>query len=63
MSFKLNSFDYSDFQPIFQLNLKHSLLSMDLNEDFIALGTSEDCIYTVKIDEKSDKETFFKIFP
>ena len=51
----LKMVEKSDFQPIFQLNLKHSLLSMDLNEDFIALGTSEDCIYTVKIDEKSLK--------
>ena len=51
----LKMVEKSTWQTVFQLYLKHSLLCMDLTEDFIALGTSEDCIYTVKIDEKSLK--------
>ena len=52
---QLKMIDKSNLLPIFNLNLNHALLCMDLKNNSLILGTSEDCIFSVKIHTEEQK--------
>ena len=52
---QLKMIEKSTWSPIFNLDLNHALLCMDLRNNSLILGTSEDCIYSVKIHTEEQK--------